>query len=45
MGRTATIFLRGRNLLDEQIRNSTSFLRSFSPEPGRSIELGVELTF
>ena len=44
-GRTAVIFLRGRNLLNEQIRSSTSFLRNFSPEPGRSIELGVELTF
>lgn len=44
-GRRAIIFLRGRNLLNEQIRSSTSFLRNFSPEPGRSVELGMELIF
>jgi iron complex outermembrane receptor protein len=39
------VFVNARNLLDRQIRNSTSFLRSFSPEPGRSIELGIEARF
>ncbi|MBA4144028.1 MAG: TonB-dependent receptor [Nitrosospira sp.] len=43
MGRTGSVFLRARNLLNEEIRSSTSFLRNFSPEPGRSVELGVEL--
>lgn len=45
MGRTGSVFLRARNLLNEEIRSSTSFLRNFSPEPGRSVEMGVELVF
>lgn len=45
MGRPASVFVRARNLLNEEIRSSTSFLRNFSPEPGRSVELGVELVF
>jgi iron complex outermembrane receptor protein len=45
MGRPGSVFVRARNLLNEEIRSSTSFLRNFSPEPGRSIELGVELVF
>ncbi len=40
-----TLFLRGTNLTDEEIRNSASFLRDFAPEPGRSIEAGVRLRF
>lgn len=39
------IFAKGNNLLDEEIRNSTSFLRNFSPEPGRGAELGFRLSF
>ncbi len=42
-GGEATAFLRGRNLLNEEIRNSTSFLRSFMPEPGRRLELVLRL--
>lgn len=38
-------FLRGRNLLDTQIRNPASFLRNFMPEPGRSIEIGLRVEF
>lgn len=45
MGRPGSVFVRARNLLNEEIRSSTSFLRNFSPEPGRSVELGVELVF
>ncbi len=45
VGRTGSVFLRARNLLNEEIRTSTSFLRNFSPEPGRSVELGMELVF
>jgi iron complex outermembrane receptor protein len=44
-GSEATVFLRIRNLLDAEIRNSTSFLRTFSPEPGRSVEVGMNLSF
>lgn len=43
--RDATLFVRGRNLLNEEIRNSTSFLRDFMPEGGRNVELGLRLTF
>ena len=35
------IFLQMKNLLDEDIRKSTSFLRNFTPEPGREIVLGI----
>ncbi len=38
-----TVFLRGKNLTDEEIRVSTSFLRDFAPEPGRSLEAGVRV--
>lgn len=38
-GVDAQAFVRGRNLLDREVRNATSFLRSFMPEPGRSVEL------
>lgn len=39
------VFGNAKNLLDEDIRNATSFLRSFSPEAGRRLEVGVRLTF
>ena len=40
-----TLFVRATNLTDEEIRSSTSFLRDFAPEPGRSFEAGVRLQF
>jgi iron complex outermembrane receptor protein len=40
-----TLYAQARNLLNEEIRASTSFLRSFAPEPGRRIDLGVRATF
>ena len=39
------VFAKLSNLLDEEIRNSTSFLRNFSPEQGRGAELGIRLNF
>lgn len=36
-----TIYLQGRNLLNEKIRLSTSFLKDVAPQPGRSIFIGV----
>lgn len=39
------LFIKGRNLGDEEIRLSTSYLRGFAPEAGRSIETGVRYTF
>jgi iron complex outermembrane receptor protein len=38
-------FIRGNNLLDEEVRNHTSLLKNFAPEPGRSITLGFRLDF
>ena len=35
------VFLRAKNITDEEIRNATSFMRNFAPEPGRTLELGV----
>jgi len=39
------LFVRGTNLGDEEIRNSTSFLRDQAPEPGRGITVGARYTF
>lgn len=43
--REVLLFVNGRNLTNETIRNATSHLRHVAPEPGRSIEAGVRLTF
>ena len=39
------IFLQLKNLLNENIRKSTSFLRNFTPEPGREISFGLRYQF
>jgi iron complex outermembrane receptor protein len=39
------LFLRGDNLLDEEIRNATSLLRDLAPEAGRTVEAGIRLSF
>jgi len=39
------IFLQGRNLLDEDIRISTSFLKDDAPQIGRNFVFGVRSTF
>ncbi len=39
------LYLKAENLTDQEIRNSTSFLREIAPEPGRSIVGGVQFTF
>jgi len=39
------LFARGDNLLDEEVRNHASFLKNFSPEPGRGMTLGVRYEF
>lgn len=36
------LFAVGRNLGNARVRNSASFLRNFAPEPGRSVQLGLE---
>lgn len=44
-GAETTWFLRGRNLLDEEARRATSFLKDVYPLPGRSLYVGVNLRF
>ncbi|MEQ8409452.1 MAG: TonB-dependent receptor [Gammaproteobacteria bacterium] len=39
------VYLRGDNLLDEEVRNHTSFLKNFAPEPGRAITLGLRFDY
>ena len=39
------LFLRGSNLLDEDIRQHTSPLKDFVPQPGRSVHLGLRYEF
>lgn len=42
--RTLTVFFVGRNLGNQEVRNSASFVRNYAPEPGRTLQAGVELT-
>jgi iron complex outermembrane recepter protein len=44
-GTDVLLFAKGKNLLNENIRNSTSYLRNFAPEPGRSGEIGIRLSY
>jgi iron complex outermembrane receptor protein len=39
------LYLKGNNLLNENIRNSVSYLRNFAPEPGRGVQLGIRISF
>ncbi|MDD5227304.1 MAG: TonB-dependent receptor [Methylococcales bacterium] len=39
------LFAKGKNLLDENIRSSVSYLRNFAPEAGRSAEVGVRVSY
>ena len=38
------VFLRGRNLLNEEARLATSFLKDLAPLPGRGFELGLRFS-
>lgn len=40
-----SVFAKATNLLNENIRNSTSYLRNYAPEPGRGAELGVRVSY
>jgi len=40
-----TVFAQGTNLLNENVRNSVSYLRNFAPEPGRGAELGIRVSY
>ena len=39
------VYLQGQNLMDEDIRNSTSYLKDFAPQIGRNVILGVRVYF
>ncbi len=39
------LFTKANNLLNENIRNSVSYLRNFAPEPGRGAEIGFRITY
>ncbi len=41
----ALFFVKANNLLNETIRNSTSFLKEVAPEPGRGAEVGIRVSF
>lgn len=40
-----SLMLKGRNLADEEIRSSSSFIRDYAPESGRGIELALQVRF
>lgn len=44
-GANVMLFARANNLLNENIRNSASFLRNFAPEPGRGGMVGVRISY
>lgn len=44
-GAELMLFAKGNNLLDQNIRNSTSYLRNFAPEAGRGAEIGLRLSY
>ncbi len=41
--RSATLFVQGRNLLNDEIRLSTSFVKDEVPMPGRSVYAGLRI--
>ena len=40
-----SLFVRGANLLDEEARRHTSFLKNRAPLPARSAMVGVRINF
>jgi iron complex outermembrane recepter protein len=40
-----TFFVKGNNLLDEQIRQHSSFIKDVAPDPGRGVEVGMRYLF
>lgn len=39
------VFMKWKNIGDDEIRLSTSFLRNFAPEAGESVEAGIRVLF
>jgi iron complex outermembrane receptor protein len=44
-GQELTLFIRGNNLLDEEVRNHSSLVKDFAPEPGIGFEAGLRYQF
>lgn len=44
-GADVMVFAKANNLLNENIRNSTSYLRNFAPEPRRGAEIGFRVSY
>ena len=44
-GAELTLFAKGDNLLNQQVRNHVSFLNNVAPEAGRSIRVGLRLRY
>ena len=44
-GNAVELFLNGSNLLDEEARVHTSFLKDLAPQPGRGFSAGVRILF
>jgi iron complex outermembrane receptor protein len=44
-GSDILLFAKAKNMLDENIRNPTSYLRNFASEPGRSVEIGIRVKY
>ena len=42
---SVSVYLRGRNLTDDEQRNHTSVVKDLVPEPGRTIEAGVRIRY
>ncbi len=40
-----TFYIKGKNMLDEEIRKHTSFLKDVAPLPGRNIVLGCRIAY
>ncbi|MEC7609723.1 MAG: hypothetical protein VX964_06095, partial [Verrucomicrobiota bacterium] len=40
-----TVFAQGRNLLNEDIRRHTSFIKDTAPQPGSSVHIGLSYEF
>lgn len=39
------LFVRGDNLLDDEVRNHASFLKNYAPEPGRGVTMGLRFEY
>jgi len=44
-GTSLSVFLRGRNLTDDEQRLHTSIIKDLVPQPGRTIEVGLRVAF